>query len=70
MLTSSLLVTAISRSASSAPAASKVSGREAWPWMVWMSSRSFSSFRRAPSSSTSVMSKSSLARFSASVPPV
>src|SRR5690606_28006764 len=69
MLVSSLLVTATSMSASSAPAWRSTVGKEPRPWMVRMSSRSLSSRRRSPSVSTTVMSLASLARCSARVPP-
>src|SRR3989338_10375822 len=69
MLTSSLLVTAISMSASSAPAWRSTVGREPRPWMVRISRRSPRLRRRSPSVSTTVMSLASLARCSARVPP-
>src|SRR5690606_10736500 len=69
MLVSSLLVTATSMSASSAPACRSTVGNDAWPCTVRISRRSPRSRRRSPSVSTTVMSLASPERCSASVPP-
>src|SRR5690606_29589488 len=69
MLVSSLLVTATSMSASSAPAWRSTVGNEPRPTTVRMSRRSPRSRRRSASVSTTVMSLASPERCSARVPP-
>src|SRR3989344_5117058 len=69
MLVSSLLVTATSMSASSAPAWRSTVGNDARPCTVRMSRRSPRLRKRSASVSTTVMSLASPAKCSASVPP-
>src|SRR5450830_188647 len=69
MLVSSLLVTATSMSASSAPALRSTIGNDARPCTVRISRRSPRLHRRSASVSTTVMSLASPAKCSASVPP-